>query len=242
MTERILNCDASGRLTDRSFLADPALARLLALLNRDGEEARVVGGAVRNALLGLTPGDIDVTTTARPEVVMERARVAKFRTVPTGLAHGTVTVVVAGRPFEVTTLREDVETDGRHAVVRFGRDFAADALRRDFTINALSVSTDERIHDYAGGCPTCPPDASASSENRHSEFGRTISASCASFASLPPMPSADWTEPASKPHARSAPESRICRVSGSGANCSSSCRLPELPMPCRPCSAPSCSI
>ncbi len=135
----------------RALLADAGLARVLGLLNGGGEEARVVGGAVRNALMGRPHTDHDVTTTAVPDVVIARAKAAGLRTVPTGIAHGTVTVLVAGRPFEVTTLREDVETDGRHAVIRFGRDFAQDALRRDFTINALSVDVDGRIHDYTGG-------------------------------------------------------------------------------------------
>ena len=135
----------------RQLLDDPALQRVLALLDRDGEEARVVGGAIRNALLGRPTTDMDITTTARPETVTQRAAAAGVRTVPTGIAHGTVTLIVEGRPFEVTTLREDVDTDGRHAVVRFGRDFAADAIRRDFTINALSMGPDGVVHDYAGG-------------------------------------------------------------------------------------------
>ena len=118
----------------RALLAEPGLARVLALLNDDGEEARVVGGAVRNALMGRPHTDHDVTTTAVPDLVMARAAAAGLRTIPTGIAHGTVTILAQGRPFEVTTLREDVETDGRHAVIRFGRDFAQDALRRDFTI------------------------------------------------------------------------------------------------------------
>ncbi len=133
------------------LLAEPAIAAVLALLHGAGEEARVVGGAVRNALLGRDATDVDVTTTARPEVVVARAAAGGLRTVPTGLAHGTVTVLVAGHPVEVTTLREDIDTDGRHAVIRFGRDFALDALRRDFTINALSVGPDGTVHDYAGG-------------------------------------------------------------------------------------------
>ena len=135
----------------RVLLADPGLARVLALLNGDGEQARVVGGAVRNALMGRPHTDHDVTTTAFPDVVVARARAAGLRTIPTGIAHGTVTVLAEGRPFEVTTLREDVETDGRHAVIRFGRDFEQDAMRRDFTINALSVDLEGRIHDYTGG-------------------------------------------------------------------------------------------
>ena len=148
---RSLRIGADGRLTDRDVLDDPDLRRLLALLGSEGEEARVVGGAVRNALLGLPPGDVDVATTALPDVVMARAKAARMRPIPTGIAHGTVTVRVGGSGFEVTTLREDVETDGRHAVVRFGRDFAADAQRRDFTINALSVTADGWVHDTTGG-------------------------------------------------------------------------------------------
>ena len=149
--KRTLHRDRFGRLSHRVFLDDPRLQELLAILNTDGEQARVVGGAVRNALIGAPPGDIDIATTAVPEVVIARAKAAKLRSIPTGIAHGTITVVVAGIAFEVTTLREDVETNGRHAVVRFGRDFAADALRRDFTINALSVDVDGTLHDYTNG-------------------------------------------------------------------------------------------
>lgn len=133
------------------FLAEPRLARLLGLLDGDGEETRVVGGAVRNALLGLPVSDFDIATTALPEETMRRAQTAGFKTVPTGLAHGTVTVVVEGVPFEVTTLREDVETDGRHAQVRFGRDWARDAARRDFTMNALYATRAGAVIDLVGG-------------------------------------------------------------------------------------------
>ena len=134
-----------------SILAEPRLRRLLAVLDGDGEETRVVGGAVRNALFGRPVKDVDLATTALPEVTEARAQAAGFKVVPTGVEHGTLTVIISGEPFEVTSLREDVETDGRHAVVRFGRDFAADALRRDFTINALSVCADGTIRDYTGG-------------------------------------------------------------------------------------------
>jgi tRNA nucleotidyltransferase/poly(A) polymerase len=127
------------------------LARLLALLDRDGEQARVIGGAVRNALLGLAVGEIDIATTALPQEVMRRAAGAKFKTAPTGIEHGTVTIIVDGTPFEVTTLRQDVETYGRKAKVEFGRDWRADALRRDFTINALSASRDGKVHDHIDG-------------------------------------------------------------------------------------------
>jgi poly(A) polymerase len=138
-------------LAQAAWLREGTLAKLLAVLDRDGEEARVVGGAVRNALLGEPIGDIDIATTAVPQEVIRRAAGAGFKPVPTGIDHGTITVVVDSRPFEVTTLREDVETFGRHANVRFGRDWRADAERRDFTMNALSVSGDGTVHDYVGG-------------------------------------------------------------------------------------------
>ena len=142
--------DASCRL-DAGWLREKPLAQLLAVLGRDGEEARVVGGAVRNTLLGEPHGDIDIATTALPDEVIRRAERAGFKAVPTGLEHGTVTVIVSGKPFEVTTLREDVETFGRHAKVAFGRDWRRDAQRRDFTMNALSVTADGTVHDYLGG-------------------------------------------------------------------------------------------
>ena len=135
----------------RRLLDDPRLATLLAALARSGAESRVVGGAVRDALFGLEPQEIDVATTALPEAVMAAAGDAGLKAVPTGIDHGTVTIVVAGTPFEVTTLREDVETDGRYAKVRFGGDFEQDAKRRDFTVNALSPTPDGRLHDYTGG-------------------------------------------------------------------------------------------
>ena len=133
------------------WLREGAVPRLLSVLNRDGEEARVVGGAVRNQLLGQAVHEYDIATTAVPEEVVRRVTVAGFKAVPTGIAHGTVTVVIGKQPFEVTTLRKDVETYGRHAKVEFGRDWAGDAHRRDFTINALSVTADGAIHDYTGG-------------------------------------------------------------------------------------------
>ena len=138
-------------LKDAAWLREGALARLLDVLDRDGEEARVVGGAVRNALLGEPISDFDIATTAVPHEVIRRATAAGFKPVPTGIEHGTITVVIDGRPFEVTTLREDVETFGRHAKVRFGRDWRADAERRDFTMNALSAGADGVVHDYVGG-------------------------------------------------------------------------------------------
>ena len=141
----------SRTLENARWLKEGVLPRLLDVLSRDGEEARVIGGAVRNALMRLSPGDTNIATTATPDEVIRRATAAGFKPVPTGVDHGTVTVVVEGRPFEVTTLRVDVENFGRKATVRFGRDWKADAERRDFTMNALSVSADGAIHDYVGG-------------------------------------------------------------------------------------------
>lgn len=139
------------QLADAAWLKEGEVARLLALLDRDGEEARVVGGAVRNALLRLPVGEIDVATTAIPEEVMRRVAAAGGKAVPTGIEHGTITAIVDHHPVEVTTLREDVETFGRKARVVFGRDWRADAERRDFTINALSATADGTVHDYVGG-------------------------------------------------------------------------------------------
>jgi poly(A) polymerase len=136
---------------DAATLLRGPVARLLAALDRDGEEARIVGGAVRNALLRMTVHEIDVATTAVPDEVLRRVAAAGWKAVLTGLEHGTITVLVDGKPFEVTTLRRDVETYGRRAKVVFGRDWVADAERRDFTINALSLSQNGTVHDYVGG-------------------------------------------------------------------------------------------
>jgi poly(A) polymerase len=138
-------------LGDAPWLKSGPAARVLGLLNGNGEEARVVGGAVRNALLKIPVGDTDIATTALPDEVIRRARAAGIKSVPTGIEHGTVTLVVDAQPFEVTTLREDTETFGRKARVAFGRDWVADARRRDFTINGLSVDVDGVVHDHVGG-------------------------------------------------------------------------------------------
>jgi tRNA nucleotidyltransferase/poly(A) polymerase len=139
------------RLDPSGFLARPELRRLFGVLDRDGERAMAVGGAVRNALMGQDPLDVDIATTALPGEVMRRAGAAGLKAVPTGIEHGTVTIIVEHHPYEVTTLREDVETDGRRAKVVFGRDFSHDARRRDFTINALYADAEGRVHDFVGG-------------------------------------------------------------------------------------------
>ncbi|MBW6423033.1 CCA tRNA nucleotidyltransferase [Rhizobium sp. XQZ8] len=136
-----------------AWFQDPALTRVLALLNADGGEARVAGGAVRNALMGLPVADVDIATTLLPQKVVERANAAGIKAVPTGIEHGTVTLVIDGHPFEVTTLRRDIETDGRHAKVAFGTDWQADAERRDLTINALYADKDGAVIDLVEGLP-----------------------------------------------------------------------------------------
>jgi tRNA nucleotidyltransferase/poly(A) polymerase len=133
------------------WLGGPELRTLLETLSEGGEEARVAGGAVRNALLGEPVSDVDIATTVLPEETIRRAKAAGFKPVPTGIEHGTVTVVAGGKPYEVTTLRADIETDGRRAKVRFGRDWLADAERRDFTINAFYADADGTVIDLVGG-------------------------------------------------------------------------------------------
>jgi poly(A) polymerase len=138
-------------LDDAPWLISGPAARVLELLNGNGEEARVVGGAVRNALLKIPIGDVDIATTALPAEVIRRAKAAGIKSVPTGIDHGTVTLVIDAHPFEITTLREDTETFGRKAKVAFGRDWVTDAERRDFTINGLSVDARGVVHDHVGG-------------------------------------------------------------------------------------------
>lgn len=133
------------------WLGDRHLQHLLSVLNEGEEEARIAGGAVRNALIGQPVADIDIATTTLPAETVRRAEAAGFKTVPTGFDHGTVTVIAGGKPFEVTTLRADIETDGRHARVSFGRDWKTDAGRRDFTINALYAGADGGVIDLVDG-------------------------------------------------------------------------------------------
>jgi len=130
-----------------AFLDDPALVSVLDAL----PEARVVGGAVRDALAGQPVSDIDLATPRPPDEVTRALAAAGVRAVPTGIDHGTVTAIADGRPFEVTTLRRDLDTDGRWAVVSFTDDWREDANRRDFTINAMSMARDGRLFDYFGG-------------------------------------------------------------------------------------------
>jgi poly(A) polymerase len=128
------------------------MMKLLDALGAGEGETRYVGGAVRDDLLGLPVNDLDLATRLRPDEVVERLQGAGIKAVPTGIAHGTVTAVSDGHPYEVTTLRRDVETFGRHATVAFTGDWKEDAARRDFTINALMADPDSgEIFDYFGG-------------------------------------------------------------------------------------------
>ncbi|KQM33640.1 poly(A) polymerase [Rhizobium sp. Leaf68] len=138
-------------IAGQSWFSKPGLQRIFSLLNADGGEARVVGGAVRNALMGMPVGDIDMATTLPPQDVVERAKDAGIKAMPTGIDHGTVTLVVDGEGYEVTTLRRDVTTDGRHAEVAFGTDWKEDAERRDLTINALYADASGEVIDLIGG-------------------------------------------------------------------------------------------
>lgn len=135
------------RIAPPAFVADPALAAVLAAL----PGARIVGGAVRDTLLGRAVIDIDLATPSPPGEVVASLERAQLRALPTGLQHGTVTALAGARSFEVTTLRRDVETDGRHAEVAFTTSWLADASRRDFTLNALSLTPEGAVFDYFGG-------------------------------------------------------------------------------------------
>ncbi len=135
------------RIDPPPFQDDADLSRIWDAL----PSARVVGGAVRDALAGRLVADIDLAGPLLPDAATAALRAAGIRVVPTGLAHGTLTAVVDGRGFEITTLRRDVETDGRHARVAFTTDFRQDAARRDFTINAMSLGRDGSVFDYFGG-------------------------------------------------------------------------------------------
>ena len=140
------------RLSDQSWLRAPQTRAVIAALEAAGGSgcARFVGGCVRNAVIGQPVDDIDIATTLAPEAVMAAVKTAGLKAVPTGLAHGTVTAVSGGQPHEVTTLRRDVSTDGRNATVAFTRDWAEDAGRRDFRLNALYAAPDGEMFDPTG--------------------------------------------------------------------------------------------
>ena len=140
------------QLDDQPWLTAPATRAVMAALETAGGPgcARFVGGCVRNALIGAPVADIDIATTLKPEETDRAIRAAGLKAVPTGIAHGTVTAVAQRQPFEITTLRRDVSTDGRNATVAFTDDWAEDAARRDFRLNALYADSEGRVFDPTG--------------------------------------------------------------------------------------------
>ena len=138
------------KIDNAPWLTAPPLQTIFSILNDQKEQARVVGGAVRNHFFNHPIHDIDIATKLPPKEILKRAENAGIKTIPTGIDHGTVTLVYQGQSFEVTTLRRDIETDGRHAKVKFGTSWQEDAARRDFTINALYLSADGQLHDPLG--------------------------------------------------------------------------------------------
>lgn len=140
-----------GQLGPVPWLSWPETRAVVDALQAEGTAVRFVGGCVRDALLGVLPRDIDLATPDPPDTVIRLLEQAGLRCIPTGLKHGTVTARVGEHSFEITTLREDVETDGRHAVVQWSSCWMADAARRDFTINALSATPDGAVYDYFDG-------------------------------------------------------------------------------------------
>ena len=138
-------------LAGAAFLRQPRLAAVVGALEKAGGRACVVGGSVRDALIGRPVREVDIATTLTPHDASRACLQAGLKAVPTGIEHGTVTVICDGMPFEVTTLRRDVRTDGRRAVVAFTADWAEDASRRDFTMNALYAALDGTVFDPVGG-------------------------------------------------------------------------------------------
>ncbi len=139
-------------LPDAEWRVRPGLRRIVAALGADGGAVKIVGGAVRDTLLGLPVTDIDLATPLLPQEVTRRLEAADIKVIPTGIAHGTVTAVASGDRHEITTLRHDVETDGRRAMVAFASEWRDDAARRDFTINALYADPETgAVDDYFGG-------------------------------------------------------------------------------------------
>lgn len=148
---------ATRRLINADWLARPQVQQLLGLLDGEAGRTRAVGGIVRDTILDRprAEADVDLATELLPNEVMARAEGAGVSAYPTGIEHGTVTLRLDGQLAEVTTLREDVDTDGRHAVVSYGTDWAGDAARRDFTLNALYVGMDGTLFDPLGGLADC---------------------------------------------------------------------------------------
>jgi len=143
--------DPTGKLGPEPWIAAPETARVMDALKTNDADVRFVGGCVRDAIAKRPVKDIDIATPDTPETVIEFLRAADIRSEPTGIEHGTITAICGNRTFEITTLRKDVETFGRRAVVAFTDDWIVDSSRRDFTINAMSANTDGDVYDYHNG-------------------------------------------------------------------------------------------
>lgn len=141
----------NGKLAHQAWMISPDTLKVMEALKSNGGDARFVGGCVRDALVNRAVLDIDIATPLKPEQVIERLEAAKIKYAPTGLKHGTVTAIVDGHPFEITTLRIDVNPFGRHAEVAFTDDWEKDAARRDFTINAMSATLEGDVYDPFNG-------------------------------------------------------------------------------------------
>lgn len=152
-TVEVRGLTPTGQLGPEPWLSDPATVAVLDAIEADGKPARLIGGCVRDAIAHRPVTDVDIATPERPERVMELLDAKGIKVVPTGIKHGTVTAIAGGRAFEITTLRRDVATDGRHATVAFTDDWIADAKRRDFTFNALSATRDGMVYDPFDGIP-----------------------------------------------------------------------------------------
>jgi len=147
--------EALELLRDAEWLKRDGVQQVFALLGGDEDKIKAVGGIVRNTLLGDTSGDVDFATVHEPKDVMQLALANGIKAIPTGLEHGTITLLVGGETYEVTTLRQDVKTDGRHAEVEFGTDWFEDAMRRDFTMNALYAGPTGELLDPLSGLEDC---------------------------------------------------------------------------------------
>ncbi|MDP6643889.1 MAG: CCA tRNA nucleotidyltransferase [Rhodospirillales bacterium] len=143
--------DPGGQVTVQPWMRTDQVKAVLAAITRDGKEARFIGGCVRDTLLKRPVTDIDIATQEPPERVLRLLEDADIYAIPTGLKHGTVTAVAGGQSFEITTLRKDIKTDGRHAIVEFTDDWRLDAARRDFTFNTMSATPDGMVYDYFNG-------------------------------------------------------------------------------------------
>lgn len=212
----------SHRLQGQDWLTAPATRAVMAALAAAGgpDCARFVGGCVRNALIGAPIDDIDIATTLTPDAVVAALKAAGLRSVPTGIEHGTVTAISEHQPFEITSLRRDVSTDGRRATVAFTTDWSEDAGRRDFRLNALYADADGDILDPTGqGVDDAMAGRIVFVGEPEGASARTICASCASIGSMPGTGGARPMRRRSRPVRPWPRASSSCRRSGCPRNC-----------------------